>query len=371
MPRAIVVGGGFFGANVAEYLKTRRGFDQVTLIEREAQLMQRASYVNQARVHAGYHYPRSYVTARRSWVNLPRFREEFGSAVFNSFDALYALARRNSLVTPRQFERLCNEIGMPLSQPDSDQAALFNPQLVAQVYRVEEAAFDALRLRDIMLDRLAAAQVEIWTSAEVQHASVTEAGCRVSGRREGQPFAAEGALLVNCTYSRLQQLGLQTDAPTFALKHEIAEIALVQPPPQLQHIGITLMDGPFFSMMPFPARGLHSLTHVRYTPQRSWKDAPAIDPLLELAEDEQLSGVNWMLRDAARYVPAIAQSQPRDQLFEVKTVLLRNEADDGRPILFERHGPRGRVLSILGGKIDNIFDIIARLDAEALEFADT
>ena len=28
------------------------------------------------------------------------------------------------------------------------------------------------------------------------------------------------------------------------------------------------MCGPFFSAMPFPARGLHTLSHVRYTPQK-------------------------------------------------------------------------------------------------------
>jgi hypothetical protein len=52
-----------------------------------------------------------------------------------------------------------------------------------------------------------------------------------------------------------------------------------------------------------------------------------------------------------------------DSLFEVKTILARNEGDDGRPILFEQHTALPGCYSVLGGKIDNIFDVIERLDA--------
>ena len=363
---AIVVGGGFFGASVAEYLKLKRGFGRVLLVERESRLMTRASYSNQARVHAGYHYPRSYTTARRSWVNLPRFRQEFGAVVFDGFTALYALAHRNSKVTPRQFERLCAEIGMPLERAEPPHEALFEKRLVAKVYQVEEQAFNADRLRAIMQDRLARAGVEVWTNTKVTGLTATEAGYAVRLERDGQPLSLDTGLVVNCTYSCLGGLARQAEAPNFALKHEITEIALVEPPEQLRNVGITLMDGPFFSIMPFPARGLHSLTHVRYTPQRSWVDTDGIDPLTELSHDPRQTAVNWMIRDSARYVPAIANVIPRDQLFEVKTVLVKSEADDSRPILFERHGRNGRVLSILGGKIDNVFDILERLDAEVL-----
>ena len=65
---AVVVGGGFFGCKIAIELR-RRGFSHVVLCERESALMRRASYANQARVHNGYHYPRSLVTAERSRRN--------------------------------------------------------------------------------------------------------------------------------------------------------------------------------------------------------------------------------------------------------------------------------------------------------------
>jgi hypothetical protein len=74
-----------------------------------------------------------------------------------------------------------------------------------------------------------------------------------------------------------------------------------------------------------------------------------------------------MVRDAGRYLPAVLDAAHVDSLFEVKTVLEKNETDDGRPILFERHQDLPGAYSILGGKVDNIYDVLDRLDAEPIE----
>ena len=51
-------------------------------------------------------------------------------------------------------------------------------------------------------------------------------------------------------------------------------------------------------------------------------------------------------------------------MFEVKTILSNNEIDDGRPIVFAKHSEIKGCYNILGGKIDNIYDILTRLDDE-------
>ena len=108
---AVIIGGGFYGAAIAVYLKKQRGFRRVLLIEQDDSLLSRASYNNQARVHNGYHYPRSFTTAYRSRVNMPRFLRDWPDAVPKDFVKLYAIARRNSKVTARQFDRFCRQIG--------------------------------------------------------------------------------------------------------------------------------------------------------------------------------------------------------------------------------------------------------------------
>lgn len=49
---AIVVGAGFFGLRIAIQLR-ELGFESIVVFETESEAMQRASLVNQARVHNG------------------------------------------------------------------------------------------------------------------------------------------------------------------------------------------------------------------------------------------------------------------------------------------------------------------------------
>jgi hypothetical protein len=52
---------------------------------------------------------------------------------------------------------------------------------------------------------------------------------------------------------------LECASANSAIKRELTEMVLIAPPPQLRGRGFTIMDGPFFSVMPFPAAGLHAL----------------------------------------------------------------------------------------------------------------
>jgi len=360
---AIVVGGGFYGTAIAAYLVERRGLSRVTLVEREADLLSRASYANQARVHNGYHYPRSFTTAYRSRVNLPRFVGEYPEAVTSDFTKVYAIGRKSSKVTTAQFMRFCREVGASLVPAPREVRELFDPRLVESAFVVQEYAFDALALRRRARERLAALGVETLLRSSVTRLHRSGGAIRVCGQSaDGSGFEHAAAHVFNCTYSGLNQVGGERPATRTGLKHEITEVALVRAPEPLARLGITVMDGPFFSIMPFPARGLHSLSHVRYTPHRSFLDERGTDPYARLDEYAKATRVDRMIRDASRYVPAIREAEYRESLFEVKTVLRKSEVDDGRPILFETHAELGSCHSILGGKIDNIYDAIEILD---------
>src|SRR5438128_7348182 len=93
---------------------------RVTLVEREPRLLGRASLRNQARVHNGYHYPRSILTSLRSRLNYARFLDEYEDCVYDAFTHYYAIARGTSKVTATQFAEFCRRIGAPLSEAGKD-----------------------------------------------------------------------------------------------------------------------------------------------------------------------------------------------------------------------------------------------------------
>ncbi|MFP0195121.1 MULTISPECIES: NAD(P)/FAD-dependent oxidoreductase [Pseudomonas] len=373
MQDAVVIGGGFYGAAIAVYLARQRGMKQVTLIERESSLLSRASYNNQARVHNGYHYPRSFTTAYRSRVNLPKFVQDWPEAVKQDFTKLYAIARRNSKVTANQFERFYREIGAKIELASPALRSLFEPRLIEEVFLVEEYAFDSTQLARWALRELQESGVRICLNTQaVAIANSPNQSLNITLAPEGKDREQISARYVfNCTYSGLNQFGGDFPGTRTALKQEITEMALMRMPPALSELGITVMDGPFFSVMPFPARGLHTVSHVRYTPHLHWADDPNTNPYQKLDSYQRDTRVDRMIRDIGRYLPSVLDSEYVDSLFEVKTILSKNEGDDGRPILFEKHETLPGCYSILGGKIDNIYDVLEKLETENLSGAQT
>lgn len=362
---AVVVGAGFYGIVIAIYLMRSRGLKKVALVERETQILSRASQNNQARIHSGYHYPRSFTTAYRSQENSKRFVSDWKNCLGAEFTHLYAIARRNSKVTSRQFEKFCAAIGSPLNPASAAESGIFEGRLVERVYRVEESVFDALALKDWAVSELSDAGVELFREADAKAIyGVGDSLKKVAVEINRETCEFEADFVFNCTYSGLNQFGGDIDTVRSEVRHQIAEMALFEPSAQISNLGVTLMDGPFFSILPFPIDNLYSLSHVRFTPHFSWDDDEGGNPYDRLKQLQLQSRVERMLRDVRRFIPNVEIGNYVKSLYEIKTILKRNSVDNGRPILFHKHRDVNGCYTVLGGKIDNVFDVLERLDIE-------
>ena len=328
--------------------------------------MLHASLHNQARVHNGYHYPRSVLTALRSRVSFPRFVEEFPECIDSDFEQYYLVGRNLSKVTARQFYLFCRRIGASISYAPSAITDLTNSKLIEACFSTHEFAFDAIKLREIMLARLSANNVLVTCQTEITKVEKTLAGLEVTLNHENETWQEEFDHVFNCTYSRLNFLNEKSALPLIPLKHEMTEMCLVKMPAALQRMGFTVMCGPFFSVMPFPSIShdngfAHSLSHVRYTPHYEWHDKSNktyIDALQRLSKDNHHSAFPYMLKDASRYIPTLTQCEYLNSLWEVKTVLPRSEGDDSRPILCRLNYGLTGYHCLMGGKVDNVYDAI-------------
>ena len=365
MQDAVIIGGGFYGSVIAIYLAKYRGLKNIILIEQESELLSRASYHNQARVHNGYHYPRSLITAYRSHINLLKFIDEHSFAITRNITMLYAIAK-NSKTSAKQFVNFCKRMGIKIQPAEASQSALFDQRLIEKVFLVEEYVFDATKLLTWVKNNLLENNVSISLKSCVTsiHQEKNQNSIVNIITDQGLKKSISCRYIFNCAYSGINQFKGNLAGSVKNIKHEITELALIRPPKVIEGMGITVMDGPFFSILPFPINKLHTLSHVRYTPHMSWVDKPEINPYQKLASYKCDSHFNHMIKDAGKYLPAILDSNYIESMFEVKTVLSSNEIDDGRPIVFNKHSEIKGCYTILGGKIDNIYDVLKRLDDE-------
>lgn len=134
--------------------------------------------------------------------------------------------------------------------------------------------------------------------------------------------------VINCTYSMINALNIKSKLPIIPLKHELVEMCLIELPNAVKDISVTVMDGPFFSFMPFPDRGLTTLSHVRYTPHSEWTDGENNLRNGHDYLDKEITKVTHfeqMKADVVRYMPILKDIEYKDSLWEIKTVLPKSE----------------------------------------------
>lgn len=375
MTDKLIIGAGLYGLYSALYC-AKKG-QTVTVLEIEKAPFTRATYINQARVHMGYHYPRSLSTAMKSAGYFKRFVEDYGFCILFDFDQVYATSSHFSWTDAREFKKFCHDADIPCDELPVSR--YFKEGICDGAFMTKEYTYDAFILRDYFIEELKKySNVQIKYGRDIRKiekmSDVYEvtAFCRDEEERYQAPF------VLNATYASVNQVlskveGVQTE--DFGLKYELCEIILCSVNDKLKDVGLTVMDGPFFSIMPFGKTGYHSLTSVTFTPHKTSYSATPDFPCMEkgLCKSGWLGNCDFCSekpRTAWEYMSTLARKYVKDEyefkyeksLFSMKPILKASEIDDSRPTVIKRISDSPTFVSVLSGKINTVYDLDEFLD---------
>lgn len=362
----IIIGAGLYGLYAALFCG-KRG-QKVLVLECDASAFGRATYINQARLHHGYHYPRSMATALKSAGYFERFHREFGFCVNKEFEKIYATSGQYSWTNGKQFLAFCSAAGIPCEELHPER--FFRPGMCDGAFLTKEYTYDAMMLREYYLEQLAALSgVEIRYGVHI--AAITkDTDCYIIRSEDEKEDKA--AFVLNASYAGVNQILALTDYEKFAIKYELCEIILCEAEEKLAGYGFTVMDGPFFSIMPFGKTGLHSLTAVTFTPH-----AACYEALPEFAcqarsggycSAQRLGNCNlcpakpdtafpYMANLARKYLRQEYGFSYKESLFSMKPILMSSEIDDSRPTVIRTFSEKPTLISVLSGKINTVYDL--------------
>ena len=363
----VVIGGGLFGA-YSSLVFGRMGHS-VLLVEQASELMGRASSVNQARLHTGLHYPRSIVTARESLGYYEKFRETFPSAVFD-FQQIYAIARHNSKTSSHDFQSFVNRLGLDFEEVAPDR--YFNPGTVELALKVEEPTFDAEILRRLLLKEIVSEpNIELCLDTAVVGGVISDGRSSLL-LSSGSTIETDG--IVIATYAGINSIRQLLGLRSLPLSFELAEIVLGSVSPEMSGIGFTVMDGPFWSMMPFGNSGSVSLTSVGVTPLRRNRSLPIFDcqslrsgctPLslsdCNTCHVRPSSGLTHQVQQMKLFLKNQDFFTPTKSLITVKSTLNTTEVDDARPTLIQKESD-SKTWTVFSGKVSTLFDLEGALN---------
>lgn len=362
----IIIGAGLYGLYSALFCG-KKG-QSVLVLECDATPFRRATYINQARVHQGYHYPRSISTAMKSAGYFQRFNKDYDFCINREFKKVYATSSQYSWSSGEQFRDFCKAAGIPCEELHPGR--FFQEGMCDGAFLTREYTYDAMILKDYFLKEISKYKnVEIKYGVDIVNIEKQESYYEIF-LKDKQTFST--TFLLNATYASTNQILDMVGYEKFGIKYELCEIILCDVGEKLKEYGFTVMDGPFFSIMPFGKTGLHSLTSVTFTPHTTSYDGV---PTFACQNDsngycsvKHLGNCNdcpakpqtafpYMASLARKYLKEEFGFEYRSSLFSMKPILMSSEIDDSRPTVIRTYSNNPTFVGILSGKINTVYDL--------------
>jgi len=324
--KVAVAGAGIYGATVAIRLAEQghsvRLFDPLGILSA-------ASAINQYRVHAGYHYPRSPETIQETSEARAEFIRAFEPAIVRNSRHYYAIPKRDSRTPPDVHERVMKEHGLSLK---SCRPEWMNFDFIDRCYEVEEHVYDPDVLRELVEARIRSLGIPF----------------------ERKSFAASLRPAYDFVVWATYGLGPSRRAFKIA-KFQVAEKMLIELPQALQHVALVVVDGPFTAFDPYGSSCRSLFGSAKNT--NHWTttdpDEPIPEPYARILNEPEFRPVSFtrfegMRQDCCDTVPAAKDAKYIGSRFTIRVVEDNPERD--RRILYLQEGAPGEI-HIFSGKV--------------------
>lgn len=359
----VILGGGIYGLYIASILNKN---NKILIIEKDEEVFSRATFINQARVHNGYHYPRSISTAIKSAKYFEKFSKDFDFAINNKFKQIYSISKTFSYTSGEQFVKFCHNAKIPCRPIHLSK--FINKDTVEASFETEEYSFDAIKIKNYFLKKISNNQnINILYSTYPTKVQVYNQYYLITTNTKK---TIKTTNVINTTYASTNQISQLFNLEKFKIKYEICEIIICDVNPEIKNIGFTIMDGPFCSLMPFGLTGKHSLTSVTFTPHKtSYEDLPIFSCQNKNKKCTKFNLENCNLcpsrpQTSWSYMSQIAKKYLKNtdikylsSYFAIKPILRASELDDSRPTIIKKLSQNPSFTTVLSGKINTIYDL--------------
>jgi hypothetical protein len=365
----IIVGGGIFGVYTALFLAEKKY--KVCLLEKESGLFKKASVVNQARLHSGYHYPRSISTATMISEYKDRFAADHKLFINTQFENYYAIDKNTSFTNSSQFERFCEFIKIPVRNVSAHPSIDFAN--IEALYLTNEYSFDPIRMAEYYTAKVVDNKnISILLNSKIIEAEKTNGVWNVqyivTGNSNTESITSD--TIINATYAGINGVNSIFGMKPIELMYELSELAFVRSP-ELMNIGLTVLDGPFASIIPCGHSGVLSLSSVTYTHHRVSHDvlpvfecqqinktcSPALVSDCNSCEAKPISNQRKMMNQIKRYLREDVSLDYLYSLYAIKSKLKSSYIDDGRPTEISKLSALPSYYCLFSGKINSIYEI--------------
>lgn len=363
----VIIGAGIYGLYSADILSRNCKNSKILIIEKDKEPFSRASYVNQARLHNGYHYPRSLHTAIKCSHYFDRFIDDFKFSIVSDYKKIYAISQKFGMSTPSNFERFCDNANIPYRR--INELEFFNKNVVDSCYETKEYTIDTLKIKKYYIEKLINNKnIKFMYNDYIKNVDIDNDYFSIELNSN---LNIKTGFVINVSYASLNSVLKIFNLETLKMKFELAEMVLCYPSNSLRGYGITVMDGPFFSIMPFDSEGVYSLSAVRYTPHQSclselpnfrcqYNSKTCNGLFLDncnLCKVKPETAWMHMYQLSKKYLKKEFLPTFKESIFAIKALMQSSSTSDSRPVIIKENLKKPKFISVLGGKLNTIYEL--------------
>lgn len=242
--KVLIIGGGIHGCFLAKYLNKKK-FD-ITIIEKENDICMGSSHATHNRANRGYHYPRSINTAKECLDGYDYFNKNYKP--FLSKAPSYYCIEKNSKTNLKKYIIFCKKNKLPFKLIKKNNT--INNQSLEGIVLGEEGCYNHYKLKNYLSTYLKATQIKKYFNFNLKKVSFSKSTVRLLSSNK---IIIEDNFdtIINATYDNTNIVRkifhLKKNLPQKYL-HQQTEIIRVRSTKKF--LGITIMDGPFVTIMP-------------------------------------------------------------------------------------------------------------------------
>jgi glycine/D-amino acid oxidase-like deaminating enzyme len=343
-----VIGCGIFGAEIA--LKASLCGLSVTVYEANADILTGASKNNQNRLHLGFHYPRDLETGQQSIRGFAAFKQKYERCIEGGFQNAYFISNKGSLTSAQGYLDFCGRLGVPYR---AISASMFPVEVLGADTGIlcEEVVYDCGILRELVRERLRLENINVALGERVLRIQKAGKCFRIESQNQA-PVIAD--VVINCSYADINRLTEQlgNTVPERLFEYTVVPIIRLHMP----KVGITIMDGPFMTVLPYGKSEHYLLYNVEHTVvarqiakqlEPRWL-APDSAPFASMDKSHYF---RKMIEVCSAYVPMLEDATLVGFLEGPRMVLARTEDTDARPSIITEYDES--YFTVFSGKIDH------------------
>lgn len=349
----IIIWAWFYWMHTARYLWNK--WYKICLLEKEWDAFRKASFINQARVHNWYHYPRSFDTAIKSKEFFKRFCNDFWFAINKNFTKIYAIAENWTKTTSNEFEIFCKKVDIPCKKIDK---TLFFKEWIENAYETLEYSFDAIKIRDYMKSEIEKrSNIDCFYYYNVNKILIKDDWVIINDTNNILKFKSKN--IINATYAGINKIHEVFWVKPIDIKYEYTEVVLCNVNNKIRDFWLTIMDWDFCSIMPFWIWNKFSLTSVKYTPHEESHNSIPDFNCIKNDYRAVKSNFKKMSKQLKKYVNDDIIIEYDKSLFTTKVVLANTEKNDARPTFIKKYDLwyNNKLITIFSWKINTIYEI--------------